>query len=115
MKNTIFTVGSFTYKVIADAEFIKMFGEAQKYRDNTYRVLDALYIYLQGCREEGDVIADLWDINFDECFDDDYCYVPESALATTMEHIEEFKNYEVERFFKAILNGNILPDGEDKE
>lgn len=115
MKNTIFTVGSFTYKVIADAEFVKMFGEEQKYRDNTYRILDALYLYLQGCREEKDIIADLWDINFDECFDDDYCYVPESALAITMQHFEDFENYEAGNFFKAVLNGGILPGFETKE
>ena len=102
MKNTIFTVANFTYKVVADAEFIEMFGEEWEYVDNTSRVLDALQMYLNGCREEKDVVADLWDINFDECFDDDYCYVPESALTATMKHFEDFQIYGAESIFKIV-------------
>ena len=102
MKNTIFTVKNFTYKVVADAEFIELFGEEWEYVDNTSRILDALQMYLNGCREEKDVIADLWDINFDECFDDDYCYVPESALTATMKHFEDFKIYGANDLFKNV-------------
>lgn len=100
MKNTIFTVKNFAYKVVTDAEFIEMFGDEWKYVDNTSRILDALQLYLHGCREEQDVVADLWDINFDECFNDDYCYIPESAVAATMKHFEEFKIFRADEYFK---------------
>ena len=102
MENTIFTVKNFTYKVVTDAGFIEMFGEDYAYVDNTSRILDAFQMYLNNytfC----DAVVDLWYINFDECFDDDYRYVPESAVTATVNHFKEFSAYGAEEIFKIVM------------
>ena len=89
-------------KIISDELFVQQFHDlcgSVAYEDNEARVLDALQFYLHGARSIEDVIEDLWQINYDECFDDIYRYLPQSAIDKTMEHLKMFDIYGCDDIF----------------
>ena len=88
------------YIVIQDADFVAKFGEEFTYVSNTSRLLDALQMYLHGCRTPESCLEDLWDLNFDECREGDNCYIPASAVEDISKFFMDFEIYGATEIFK---------------